>query len=244
MKADPSKALQRLFDILVKEISLVDRAANKRRFAVIKREHEMENEGEGAPDGATDEAARAAKADEGASDENAEAENPQDTEAIDAGVRALEAVTSAVEALSEGDGAAERLAELGPELSEAVTALFGQLGIERQSPDQDNLAESLRAALGEIRSARERTKQSADDALTEFREALSGLKEVVQNLAKNFEEHTARLSRVEKQFGVPNSGSESRPTKPADGSAKSAWPLDLNTPVTRDNVEKSTSFFD
>ncbi len=241
MKTDPSKALQRLFDILVKEISLVDRAANRRRFAVIKREHGMENESENATDGTS---AEAAKAGEGASDENADTGSSENNDAIDAGVRALEAVTSAVEALSEGDGAAERLAELGPELSEAVTTLFGQLGIERQSPNQDNLVESLRAALGEIRSARERTKQSADDSLTEFREALSGLKDVVQNLAKNFEEHTARLARVEKRFGVPNSGGKDPKPAPVQKPDEDCWPLDLNTPVSRDSVEKSTSFFD
>src|SRR5512143_490249 len=43
--ADGAPGVHRLRDILVEEVSLVDRAANKRRFLVVKRSSEMADNG-------------------------------------------------------------------------------------------------------------------------------------------------------------------------------------------------------
>ena len=52
-----------------------------------------------------------------------------------------------------------------------------------------------------------------------------------------------RLGRVEKQFGLPNSAA------PAERISKASvedvgWPLDLNKPKDRENVDKAVSFHD
>ncbi len=239
MNATSIAAVQRLFDILVKEISIVDRAANRRRFAVVKQEQQMETDGN---DETTD---QPTAADDSAAERTAP-DNAEDNAALDAGARALEAVTSAVEAIASGASGSEQLAQLGPELTEAVDALFGKLGIERQcteTAEGDSLVDSLRNALAEIRTARGKAHQRVDESLTSFREALDGLKEVVQTLVKSIGDHTERLTRVEKQFGLPNSGTRDPKPTEVQKSEEGNWPLDLNNPVDRD-IEKAVSFLD
>jgi len=58
---DAEADVHRLRDILVEEVSLVDRAANKRRFLVVKRSNDMSNDGKrGGPRKAEDETTSAA----------------------------------------------------------------------------------------------------------------------------------------------------------------------------------------
>ena len=109
-KADDG--VHRLVDMVVEEVSLVDRAANLHRFLVVKRDQPMSN---------TTPASGDAKP----------------TQKVDAGVlavatAALESITAAVERLGElGDeDASAMVAELIEELTELASELATAAGLE------------------------------------------------------------------------------------------------------------------
>lgn len=132
---DPNAEVHRLLDIVVEEVSLVDRAANKHRFLIVKRSDEMKD--------TTDNNAATAEHDtEDLNDENTEDETsgtedaPQDadgavnTATLTLAVEALEGLTETVELLSTAnqEEAKSRLAELATDLrgvSEQIGAMAG-----------------------------------------------------------------------------------------------------------------------
>lgn len=62
-------------------------------------------------------------------------------------------------------------------------------------------------------------------------------------LADTVRTQQERLGRVEKQFGLPNSaGPAERPSRVNEPDV--GWPLDLNQPKDRENVDKAVSFHD
>jgi hypothetical protein len=74
-------------------------------------------------------------------------------------------------------------------------------------------------------------------------ESLSKLADSFRALSDTVKEQQQRLGRVEKQFGLPNSAA------PAEHVSKASvedvgWPLDLNKPKDRENVDKAVSFHD
>ena len=81
---------------------------------------------------------------------------------------------------------------------------------------------------------------SPDGATTEA--SLAKLAESFRTLSETVKTQHERLGRVENQFGMPNSAG------PAEQVAKVAtdvgWPLDLNKPMDRENVDKAVSFHD
>jgi len=89
--------VKRLLDIVVEEVSLVDRAANKRRFLIVKRSNDMDENNQ------ADDVAGAVNDDTDAQDEvpggDTELEAASDSPLAIA-VEALEGLTDAVEALS------------------------------------------------------------------------------------------------------------------------------------------------
>ena len=76
-----------------------------------------------------------------------------------------------------------------------------------------------------------------------MKESLAKLADSFRALAETVKEQQQRLGRVEKQFGLPNSAA------PAERVSKASvedvgWPLDLNKPKDRENVDKAVSFHD
>ena len=136
--SDPRKAdrpVNRLLDIVVEEVSLVDRAANEHRFLIVKRDTPMADHA----DTDTQEQGAEPSADASATEEGAPATTSDDqpeTTAPDpllaTAVAALEGLTSTVELLGAmGAQAADaRLAPLATELKTTAEALLARAGVE------------------------------------------------------------------------------------------------------------------
>ncbi len=113
-KADDG--VHRLVDMVVEEVSLVDRAANKHRFLIVKRDDAMDDDNttDTTTDDASPPAAPTAKLDDGT--------------ALGAALTALESLTGLVELLGSlgADQADARLAELAEELRAVAEALLAR----------------------------------------------------------------------------------------------------------------------
>lgn len=134
----PGKAeggVNRLIDIVVEEVSLVDRAANKHRFLIVKRSNDMD---ETTTDTTT------SPADETAAETNHEAGSEGDAHEGDAAGGSNEATTAAP--LTVAVAALEGLTE--------TVELLGSLGEEEAKP-------RLAALATELRSVSERLAQAA-----------------------------------------------------------------------------------
>ena len=141
--SDPRKAdrpVNRLLDIVVEEVSLVDRAANEHRFLIVKRDTPMadhadtDTQEQGPQNSSTVLPAEAPATDEGAPATTSD--DPPDATAPDpllaTAVAALEGLTSTVELLGAmGAQAADaRLAPLAIELKTTAEALLARAGVE------------------------------------------------------------------------------------------------------------------
>lgn len=136
--SDPRKAdrsVNRLLDIVVEEVSLVDRAANEHRFLIVKRDTPMADHA----DTDTQEQGAEPSADAPATEEGAPAttsdHQPESTSPdplLATAVAALEGLTSTVELLGAmGAQAADaRLAPLATELKTTAEALLARAGVE------------------------------------------------------------------------------------------------------------------
>ena len=248
------KALRRLRDIVVRELSLVDRPANQEPFLVMKRSE---------PVGETTESAESTEtesAPEGSSPEQtstAQAPNPTLTVAV----QALESLTQAVESLDSDEG----LGEMESELRETLGALMSHLGVAApavptapaETPASDEgkskIVAELRRAIDELKAATENAPApepakaepdgvERDKRVDQVRDALASLESTVREFGETVNKQGERIARVEKQFGLPNSQApDGNPKPPPSGGS---WPFDLNAPRDRDNVEKSVSFHD
>lgn len=142
--SDPRKAdrpVNRLLDIVVEEVSLVDRAANEHRFLIVKRDTPMaehadtDTQEQGQQNSSTVLPAEATATDEGAPATTSD-DSPESTAGPDpllaTAVAALEGLTSTVELLGAmGAQAADaRLAPLATELKTTAEALLARAGVE------------------------------------------------------------------------------------------------------------------
>ena len=232
-KADDG--VHRLVDMVVEEVSLVDRAANKHRFLIVKRDDAMDD------DNTTDttttdpspSAAPTAKLDDGT--------------ALGAALTALESLTGLVELLGSlgADQADARLAELAEELRSVAEQLLARSAgddedIEaRAKGDAETKPAEPSTFAGNVTAA----KQALARATPSVTDSLAKLADSFRALSETVKEQQQRLGRVEKQFGLPNSAA------PAERMSKATvedvgWPLDLNKPKDRESVDKAISFHD
>jgi len=262
--------VHRLIDMVVEEVSLVDRAANKHRFLLVKRNDAMDDEtpadpttppettSDGEPPTFTPvtapEAAVVAP----------QPDSPSANSPLSTAVAALESLTSIVELLGSfgAQHADQRLAPLARDLRATAEKLLGQSSSDQpeatpnaapqqavtpaptgESPFAADVtaAKQALARLSELAaSAVPAVAPSPDGATTEA--SLAKLAESFRTLSETVKTQHERLGRVEKQFGMPNSAG------PAEQVAKVAtdvgWPLDLNKPMDRENVDKAVSFHD
>lgn len=151
-KAD--RPVNRLLDIVVEEVSLVDRAANEHRFLIVKRDTPMADTqtDTDAAEEAGDLNDQADVEETGAAPEDAPNSNADPL--LTTAVAALEGLTSTVELLGSlgADAADARLAPLAAELKATAEALLARAGgapseasAEAGDAADDDAPESLRA---------------------------------------------------------------------------------------------------
>jgi len=264
---DTGEGVHRLIDMVVEEVSLVDRAANNHRFLIVKRDDAMD-------DTTTEATAEKAATDDVEATESADETQADGDSPLGAAIAALESLTAIVELLSstEAGGADERLATLAEQLRTTAEGVLKRAGLA-STPDEapatvpattDGAPTNLLADVTAAKDAISRLADLAKKALplpTEKRkpeppaespvpavpatDALGKLAESFKALAETVKEQQQRLGRVEKHFGLPNSAapgeavSKVKPTTEAIG-----WPMDLNQPKDRESVDKAVSFHD
>lgn len=216
-----SASVHRLVDMVVEEVSLVDRAANKHRFLLVKRDDMHDAPQDSAP----------AEGDSHATSDTAKAEDA----VLASAQQALEAVTALVEALASTDGAdSVRVVEVAQHLRALADAL--------EDEDEDEDVEARAKAANPAPPPQPAVPAPGPDASVVM-EGLTKLTDAVRALEGSVKEQHQRLGRVEKQFGLPNSSAPAeRPPKPAVEDV--GWPLDLNKPLNRESVDKALSFHD
>ena len=261
-KADDG--VHRLVDMVVEEVSLVDRAANKHRFLIVKRDDAMDDDN--TTDTTTTDpsppAAPTAKLDDGT--------------ALGAALTALESLTGLVELLGSlgADQADARLAELAEELRSVAEQLLARTAqdedIEARAKGDDAKPAETRDFAGNVTAAKQAlarlaelaakvpsthteapaqpepalaAKDSPATATPSVTDSLAKLADSFRALSETVKEQQQRLGRVEKQDGLPNSAA------PAERMSKATvedvgWPLDLNKPKDRESVDKAISFHD
>jgi hypothetical protein len=169
--------VNRLLDIVVEEVSLVDHAANKHRFLIVKRSDEMDDtttnptapadepSAEGNP-AAADEAKPTGETNNTDS-ASAKDEGGQDSSPLAVAVAALEGITEAVELLGnlDEDEARARLGELAGDLRGASQRLAEAAGTgaadheggeqdgaepPKETPDLSSVLDAVRATLQRV----------------------------------------------------------------------------------------------
>ena len=258
--------VHRLLDIVVEEVSLVDRAANKHRFLIVKRSEDMSTSTEQTADVTAHTHAAEGQETSGPSSGGGQAQDGG-AGTLEAAVSALEGLTEAVELLgTAGEADAEaRVAELASELRQVADRLAGPPGGSADAPTgKDGEASAgdskdkpgLEAVIGQVKDAiarvsalvsearqnreggKERTQpdDNGDDRLATLIDELRALTSTVK-------EQQQRLARLEKRFGVPSSVPAGEQT-PASGDDEVGWPLDMNRSLDRESVDKAVSFHD
>lgn len=267
------RPVNRLLDIVVEEVSLVDRAANEHRFLIVKRDTPMADTQ--TDNDAADEAGDLN--DQADVEETGTAPEGPPTAGADPllthAVAALEGLTSTVELLGSlgADQADTRLAPLAAELKATAEALLARAGGAPAEASAD--AETTEGEDDEAReSSFEAHLAAARDALTqlasltaakptpapeppppeapkapalpqELTASLAAMTESFRALAETVKEQQQRLARVEKQFGLPNSAPSTERVRKAEPE-EVGWPMDLNHPMDRESVDKAVSFHD
>ncbi|AKF80102.1 hypothetical protein MFUL124B02_08595 [Myxococcus fulvus 124B02] len=224
-----SASVHRLVDMVVEEVSLVDRAANKHRFLLVKRDGDTMHD-------APQDTMQA----EGASSTASDTAKAEDA-VLASAQQALEAVTSLVEALASADGAdGVRVVEVAQHLRALADTLEES---EEDSEDEEDVEARAKATNpAPPPQSAPPTPTPGSDASGVI-EGLTKLTDAVRALEGSVKEQQQRLGRVEKQFGLPNSSAPAeRPPKPPVEDV--GWPLDMNKPLNRESVDKALSFHD
>jgi len=193
-------------------------------------------------------------------------------DALGIATTALEALTNAIEQLGQIVGDADTtpiVAELAEELSSVAGQLASAAGVEPTvsgtSSDVSGAVEGVRSMLAQVSellasSATKNTPEQPPTASTpapasepqplqanepdEVSKQLSSVAASMRTLADAMKDQSQRLGRLEKGVGLPNS--RQAPERPTGRSATEevSWPLDLNRPMDRESVDKTTSFHD
>ena len=251
-------SVHRLVDMVVEEVSLVDRAANKHRFLVVKRDAPMKDK----TDPKTDDAEKP-EGDPPEKPKKKPAKKADTADAIATATGILERLTAAVEMLGEAsdEDADQILIELAAELSEAASEIADAAGVaeeeeEGEAEKRKSVADTVakvRALLSEVTSMLGKAKADADPPSSEppapapstdaqVSKQLENVATSLRTLTDAVKEQGQRLARVEKGTGLPNSRTHDE--RPPAREEDVGWPLDLNRPLDRESVDKATSFHD
>lgn len=263
MSDSAAEGVHRLIDMVVEEVSLVDRAANKHRFLIVKRNEAMDdnsstNKATTDPQLPSDPALQEAAF--------ALAEGSP----LGAAVAALESLTAIVELLGSlgAESSDVRLAALAQQLRTTAEQILERTGFDggdaveaeavtanaksEESPAPSALLEDISAAKQALARLTElatkgleipQPKEPEASATPDVAASLSKLSESFRTLADTVKTQQERLGRVEKQFGMPNSAAPAERVSKAE-EVDVGWPLDLNRPKDRESVDKAISFHD
>ncbi len=261
LKANPT-AVHRLVDMLVEEVSLVDRAANQRRFLVVKRDEPMSEPStpDSPPTPADVESLPSSTVD------HSPTEGP-----LGVAFAALQSLTDAVEMI--GDAGDDQPSKGLASLAAALRAVAQQLdqAVGGESSDQEDESEeeesatvdqtmsevrillaSIQAMIANAASAAPAAPQAKTEApppppdtpvaKAEATGELGKVESLIRTLTDAVSASNKRLAKLEKSFGLPNSNPY--PERPARGREDKdvGWPLDMNKPMDRESVDKATSF--
>ncbi len=258
------EGVTRLLDIVVEEVSLVDRAANKQRFLIEKRSNDMDENTSNSEELGANDGEESSPTDNASGDIIPETDTAVVDDAIVvAAVGALERLTDAVETLTgiTGNDARSKLGDIAGELqtlAERLAETAGHedgstsdaAGTEESASGDDELGtaiESVHATLAQIGAIVEQIKTpkaqkpespTVPDSLPKDLTTLTG---AVKKLTNAMKTQGQRLGRLEKRFGLPNS-TQNREQPTGKDNDEVGWPLDLNRPFDRENVDKSMSF--
>jgi hypothetical protein len=271
MKTNNQQAdIHRLLDIVVEEVSLVDRAANKQRFLIVKRSDEMNDTTEqnsdataAKEDGVESSDTINTSASNAANDSVAPTHAANDVSSGDdvalqhVAVSALASLTEAVELLgTAGDESTRsRVAELAGELRTVANQLTGasdneessdtasESKIKPKNEDIESLIESVKTALQRVSGLLSDNGNDGQPERTSQANSLATVIEEMRALTSTVKEQQQRLSKLEKRSGMPSS------VPAGEGQSRSeteevGWPLDLNRSYDRESVDKSVSFHD
>lgn len=267
------KAVHRLIEIVVEEVSLVDRAANNHRFLIVKR-----------AEGETDHAMADLNKpndndDDDLDDDPSPGDAPAPTPVLELATKALAALTDAVEKLGAGAQDAEEVSKIAAELRTAADDLAKMVGAEpvapQDPPADDGTLDAVRASIVEVREllsaaaaaptptdpppaaptpavpptnpAPEPASKSAAPAIdtTKLDTLLTQMEALGKGLQEQRQKLGQRMAQLEKHFGLPNSSpAGERPNGSKNEEDDDSWSLDLNNPLDRESVDKSISFHD
>jgi len=238
--------VHRLVDMVIEEVSLVDRAANLRRFLVVKRDLSMAKP---APK-------KTPKKPPVPPALGKEAPPPKPAkkaagEVLSVATDALEALTAAVERLGEAsDEEASSLVEtLIEDLNELAARLAEAAGLasdEETEKREGSSIEDVRSLLGKVRELLDEASKAhdapgsqeeppaapaGDEAAARVSSQLSQIGEDLKALTSAVRDQGQRLGRLEKGVGLPNSRlAPERPAPRSDEEDEESWPLDMNRP--------------
>jgi hypothetical protein len=259
--SEANRAVHRLVDMVVEEVSLVDRAANQHRFLIVKRSEPMDQNtapaqaatytqpgDETAPTAAEETPTDLNEQPDADSGETLDADSPEvlgsdagteQPSAFALATQALQSLTAAVQMLAsvpKGE-ARDQIAELARQLGATGLAGSDEASRESASPPADDEEDTAqKASLPVPRGA----SGQPDAVNTKLDSIAAGLRA----LGETMKQHQRRLAQVEKRFGLPNSSpSGEHQAKPQEPEGI-GWPLDLNRSLDRDSVDKSVSFHD
>ncbi len=258
-----SGAIHRLVDMEVEEVSLVDRAANQRRFLVVKRDESMsEPSSPDSPPTIGDVEVPAPS--------NPANDIPTDGP-LGVAFTALQSLTDAVESLGDGSGdqGSEPLTAIAAQLRSVAQRLDEAVGGDGADQEEEGEAEEAAAfdqTIGQVRTvlasiqatiaaASPKAASAAPQAKVETQPAeaapvtkaegtgeLGHVVSLLRTLADAVNASNKRLSKLEKSFGLPNSNTfPERPAREREDK-DIGWPLDMNKPMDRESVDKATSF--
>lgn len=131
------------------------------------------------------------------------------------------------------------------EALEALQKLIDELDEKRDPRGVEQAPRSTDPAFPNVGAGVQPDAGAAADPRQFFAE-VPGLKDLmksVESLTDVVREQQARLARMEKAEGLPNSR-RSEGTRPAPEPQDVSWPMDMNRPITRESVTKDLSFFD
>ncbi len=255
--------VHRLVDMEVQEVSLVDRAANKRRFLIVKRSEGMGDKGTSDTADSQGDADTQVDTDEGDAGDSAtgDGSDADSAGAVAVACDALEGLTRAVEQLQAGGGRGKVVGDVVQELRAAADLLQEQLGeatdptTTSETPTRaDALITAVADLVSELRASRKAAKTSTSseedegdaygkpngkakkaDGSESPDTALDLIHDTLKKVSTHMEQQTRRLDRLEKRAGVPSSQpAGERPGRaPAPVADDVSWPLDLNIPRSR-----------
>ncbi len=223
--------VHRLVDMVVEEVSLVDRAANQRRYLLVKRGAERADDDEATTVGLGGRAAGEAivavltgLVEAVAASEAEKAKKPPPGDAAD-DEEDPAAGDGEEDPASDGEGAGKRPPPKPRAKGGRVEALLGD----------------VRAALGRLQAALAAPAQKRTAADEAQLAALATSSTTLAGVVKQLE---ARLVTVEGSVGPPASRPTEGPARVTKDDDDVSWPLDLNEPRDRAHTEKNVSFHD